>query len=95
MKAILFSIIALVISYAYAWMVGDFLLLMTICLAVGSISLLISAIFSGSLVSGDQYRANTATEDEKEATTRTKVAIWFSLFSIPQLFVALIIYLTK
>ncbi|GED33911.1 DUF5316 domain-containing protein [Brevibacillus centrosporus] len=57
----------------------------------GAISILLSAIFTGSLNSGDRLRANHAIETREDRRTRIKWAINMALIGGPNLLAAILI----
>ena len=59
---------------------------------IGLVSILLSAIFSGSMVSGDRIRANFLTESKDDRLERQRTMIRFGLFGLPNLLAAVLLY---
>lgn len=60
---------------------------------VGAIFLGISMVYSGSMVSGEQMRANFATESVEDRRNRIRVISRSALIAIPNLVIAFLIYI--
>lgn len=58
---------------------------------LGLVSIIISAIISGALVSGDRVRANYATESSADSQQRRKLSLTLFLIGLPSM-VTIIIY---
>ncbi|WP_100489057.1 DUF5316 domain-containing protein [Sporolactobacillus pectinivorans] len=59
---------------------------------IAVVSLLISGIFSGTFVNGDQNRANYWTENQQERGQRAGISFRLFLFGSPLLAVCIILY---
>lgn len=60
---------------------------------IGILFIGISMVLSGSLVNGDKMRANFATETNRDRTKRNKFMFRTALIGIPNLLLALVLYL--
>ncbi|MFJ8090662.1 DUF5316 domain-containing protein [Lysinibacillus sp. NPDC095746] len=60
--------------------------------AVGCIFIVISMIFSGSMVSGDRMRANIATETTEHRDERNKITLNSLCIALPNIIVAVLLY---
>jgi len=60
--------------------------------AVGCIFIVISMIFSGSMVSGDRMRANIATETTEHRDERNKITLNSLYIALPNIIVAVLLY---
>ncbi|WP_421617052.1 DUF5316 domain-containing protein [Brevibacillus sp. TJ4] len=61
--------------------------------SAGLLCFLLSAVFTGSLNSGDRIRANDATESKEDRRTRRKWAIHLALVGLPNFMAAFVILL--
>ncbi|WP_272495797.1 DUF5316 family protein [Bacillus pinisoli] len=61
--------------------------------AIGVIFLGISMIYSGSLVSGNQMRANFATESVEDRESRKKIMFRTAIIGLPNFIIAIILYI--
>ncbi|CEG27060.1 DUF5316 domain-containing protein [Bacillus sp. B-jedd] len=59
---------------------------------IGLASILISAVFSGSMLSGDRIRANFLTESKDDRRERQRTMTQFALFGLPNLLGAVLLY---
>ncbi|MGM0845677.1 MAG: DUF5316 domain-containing protein [Bacillota bacterium] len=62
-----------------------------ICGGIGLISILISGVLSGAFISGDQIRANTATENEQDRRKRLRLMYTFALLGAPHFAASIIL----
>lgn len=59
---------------------------------IGCIFIVISMIFSGSMVSGDRMRANFATETTEHRDERNKITLNSLYIALPNIIVAVVFY---
>lgn len=59
---------------------------------IGLVSILISAVFSGSLVSGDRIRANFQTESKDDRRERLRTMTRSAVFGLPNILAAVLLY---
>lgn len=71
---------------------GDWTLIMKFAGYAGGGFLLLAAVFSGSLVSGDRMRANFSTETKEDRDTRLKWSTRFMLISLPNIAASFCMY---
>lgn len=62
---------------------------------VGCVFIVISMIFSGSVVSGDRMRANFATETTDHRDERNKITLNSLFIAIPNIMAAVLFYYLK
>jgi hypothetical protein len=62
---------------------------------IGGGSLLLGAVISGALVSGDRMRANTSSEDNETRNSRMKVSGSFLKLGAPNLILCFILFYLK
>ncbi|MEY9972080.1 H+/Cl- antiporter ClcA [Lysinibacillus sp. RC46] len=60
--------------------------------AIGCIFIVISMIFSGSMVSGDRMRANFATETTEHRDERNNITLHSLYIALPNIIVAVLFY---
>jgi hypothetical protein len=70
----------------------DWNMVLKITGGIGVISLLLAAVLSGLLVSGDRMRANLNTENEEEKWGRDRVTGQLLLFGIPNICIAIVLF---
>lgn len=82
------TITAIIISAVTGnWMLGT-----NICSYLGVASLILAIIVSGSLKSGDGMRAIFSRETKSESLNRDARVNWLSMFALPNIIAALLIY---
>ncbi|ODA42367.1 DUF5316 domain-containing protein [Desulfosporosinus sp. BG] len=87
------GILALIITSIVSFIFGDWSILFKLSGFIGIIALLISALMSGALISGDRVRANWTHEDHEDGKNRQERAFKLFLFGLPNL-VGAIIYIS-
>jgi Family of unknown function (DUF5316) len=85
---IMISVISAIVSY-FMWDAAHAYQLPGVA---GVAFIILSAIFSGNLVSGDRMRANFATETEDTRRDRHQSMVHFALLGLPSLVVAVFLY---
>jgi hypothetical protein len=83
----------LVIVILASFFIGDLSLILKICGGAGLLGILLSGIFLGAFVSGDQVRANYYTETKEDRSNRFKNVNMLLLFALPNLIASIITYL--
>ncbi|WP_232700103.1 DUF5316 domain-containing protein [Brevibacillus daliensis] len=86
----------LLFTVLLATIFNDIYLIVNISGGIGALSILLSMIFSGLLVSGDNLRANYAIETNEDRRNRSKWMLRFALFGLPNFIaVIIVVYFTK
>lgn len=81
----------LIISIICSLIANNLLITVKLSGIIGVIFILLSAIFTGSLTSGDRLRANHATETSEDRRIRVNWAINLALVGLPNLLAAILI----
>lgn len=83
----------LLVSVIYSLAADNVIIAVKLSGTIGGIFILLSAIFTGSLASGDRIRANHATETPEDRRTRVNWAVNCALVGGPNLLAAIAILL--
>lgn len=92
-KTLIYSTLLCLVILATVFLIGDYMLAMKISFGIGIVLLLLSMIFSGSLVSGDRIRANYHTSTTEDRTLRNKWTLHLLIMAVPFLAAGIIIYI--
>ena len=93
LRSLYTGIALLLFTVLIATIFNDIYLIVDISGGIGALSILLSMIFSGSLVSGDNLRANHPIETKEDRRNRSK---WTFRFALPNIIAAIVVvYFTK
>jgi membrane protein insertase Oxa1/YidC/SpoIIIJ len=92
-KTLIYSSLLCLVVCAIAFFIGGIDLVMQVSFGIGVVLLLLSMVFSGSLVSGDRIRANYHTSTTEDNMTRHKWTLHLLMMAVPFFAAGLIIYM--
>ena len=83
MKTLIYSTFVCFVICLAAFVIGDLRLTLKISFGLGMVLLVLSTVFSGSLVSGNRIRSNYHTSTEEDTNTRFKWTLHLFIMSVP------------
>ena len=92
MLSLIVGLIFLTGVIAIAFLTNNWSLIVNISGGLGTITIFLAAIASGSLGSGDRIRANNSMENDDDRKTRVKWMINLVLFALPNVVGAVITF---
>lgn len=91
-KALLLSAISCIILCVVTFLVGGVKLSLQYNFRVGIVLLLVGAVLSGSMISGDRLRANINTSSKEDTLKRDKWTGILMVSSLPFIIISILLY---